>query len=70
MDLFKKVNSLGKKMTVCDFSYLKLSVMFATLFLVGVWDWFRSLVLSINPWIFAVVAIIFSIPLLKKMFSK
>jgi len=57
-------------MTVCDFSYLKLSVMFATLFLVGVWDWFRSLVLSINPWIFAVVAIIFSIPLLKKMFSK
>lgn len=32
MDLFKKVNGLGKKMTVCDFSYLKLSVMFATLF--------------------------------------
>ena len=70
MDLFNKVNNLGKNMTVCDFSYLKLSVMFATLFLVGIWSWFRNLVLSINPWIFAVVAIIFVIPLWKKMFSK
>jgi hypothetical protein len=69
-NVFELANKLGKKMSWCDFSMLKLSVMFATLFLVGIWDWFRNLVLSVNPLIFAVVAIIFSIPLLKKMFSK
>ena len=69
-DILKIANKLGKKMTVCDFSMLKLSVMFATLFLVGIWDWFRNLVLSINPWTFLVVSILLSIPLVRKMFSK
>jgi hypothetical protein len=69
-NVFELANKLGKKMNWCDFSMLKLSVMFATLFLVGIWDWFRGLVLSINPWTFLVVSILLSIPLLKKMFSK
>ena len=70
MNYFKQITELGKKMNVCDFAYLKLSVFFSTLFLVGVWEWFRGLIISINPWAFLVVSIIFSVPLLKKMFSK
>ncbi len=70
MDLFKKVNNLGKNIGVCDLAHLKLSVFFSTLFLVGIWDWFRGLVLSINPWFFLIVGVLFSIPLFKKMFSK
>lgn len=68
---FKELtNKLKKKMQWYDFSLIKLSTFFFTLALVSGWSWFRDFTLSIDWYWYAVVAIIFSVPILKKMFSK
>jgi len=53
-----------------DVSFLKASVFFFTIFLLVAWEDFRNIVLGIQWYWPLALAIIFSIPLLKKMFSK
>ena len=62
--------NLRKKMKWYDFSLLKLSVFFFTLFLVSVWPAFRRLVLGVDWYWWLVLGIIVAIPLWKKMFSR
>jgi len=69
MNYFESVNNLGKKMTWFDFSLLKLSVFFFTLFLITVWPIFRNFVLGIDWYWYLITSIILAIPLWKKMFS-
>ncbi|USN45576.1 MAG: hypothetical protein H6502_00385 [Candidatus Woesearchaeota archaeon] len=69
MNLFGLAEELGKKMKWYDFSLLKLSVFFATLFLMTAWSGFRTLVLGIAWYWFLIITILLMIPLLKKMFS-
>lgn len=68
MYLMDKAENLLSRMKWYDLSLLKGSVLFFTLFLVGIWDAFRELVLSISPYWYLAAFIIFSIPLFKKMF--
>lgn len=68
---FKELTKkLQKRMQWYDFSLLKMSVLFATLALVSGWSWFREFALSIDWYWHAVAAVLLSVPLLKKMFSK
>jgi len=70
MNILQKIEELGGKMKWYDFSILKMSVFFATLFLITAIPGFRDFVLEINwSWYF-ILMIIFTIPLLKKMLSK
>jgi len=70
MNLFKRTEKLAKKMKWYDVSFLKASVFFFTIFLLVAWEDFRNIVLGIQWYWPLALAIIFSIPLLKKMFSK
>jgi len=58
-----------KLMKLWDYSLLKLSVFFATLFLVTVWPGFRNLVMGIAWYWYLIAMIICTIPLLKKFFK-
>ena len=57
-----------RKMTVCDVSLIKLSVLFATLFLITVWPAFQTLALSIEWHWYLIAFILVTLPVLKKMF--
>ena len=70
MKLLKKVEKMAKKMKWYDFSMLKLSVLFFTLFLVTVWPSFRMIALSIDWYWHLILGILFAIPLWKKLFTK
>jgi len=70
MILDKIVKKLSKKIKWYDFSLLKLTVFFFTLFLISVWSGFRNLVLSISWYWYLIIAVILAIPLFKKMFFK
>ena len=70
MNLIKIIKNSPKKMVWYDISLVKLSVFFATLFLVTVWPAFRSLVLGIEWFWYLIAMVVVIIPLLKKMFSK
>ena len=59
-----------KKMKWYDISLIKLSVFFATLFLVTVWAGFREFVLGVEWYWYLVLMVIVIIPLLKRMFCK
>ncbi len=60
---------LIKRIKWYDFSLIKASVFFFTLFLLTVWPDFRTFTLSINPYIYLILFIIVSIPVMKKMLS-
>ena len=70
MKLLKKLEACAKKMKWYDFSLLKLSVFFFTLFLVAVWTDFRTFVLGFDWYWYLLLAVVFSLPLLKKMFME
>lgn len=64
----KKISqTLLKNMKWYDFSLLKLSVFFFTLFLITFWDGFRIFILKIDWLIYLILFIIVSIPIFKKM---
>jgi|TARA_Y100000294_G_C8561529_1_gene339261 hypothetical protein len=68
MGLFEWIESFGPKLKWYDFSLLKLSVFFFTLFLITVWDGFAAFVMGFEWYWYLAGFIIVSIPLLKKMF--
>ncbi len=69
MNFTKLIENYAKKMKWYDISLLKLTVFFATLFLVTVWTGFRNLVLGFEWYWYLVITVILMIPLLKKLFS-
>ncbi len=69
MFIEKWVERLTKKAKWYDFSLIKASVFFFTLFLFSVWPDFRSVTLSIDWYIYLILFIIVSIPVMKKMLS-
>ncbi len=69
MGLFEWIDSLGPKMKWYDFSLLKLSVFFFTLFLLTVWPGFAAFAMNIDWYWYLAAALVVSIPLIKKMFS-
>ncbi|MBR9676546.1 hypothetical protein GOV04_00200 [Candidatus Woesearchaeota archaeon] len=68
MNLFVLVEDFAKKMKWYDFSLLKSSVFFFTLFLVVAWTGFRNFVLLIDWYWYLILWVLLSVPLLKKMF--
>lgn len=69
MNKFERSEKLGQKMKWYDFAVLKLSVLFATLFLVGFFEGFKNAVLSINSIWYLVISLVLSVYLIIKMFS-
>ena len=61
---------LAKKMQWQDISFLKASVFFFTIFLLVAWGDFRNIALGIQWYWPLGLAILFSLPLWKKIFSK
>ena len=70
MNFTKLIENYAKKLRWYDISLLKLTVFFATLFLITVWPGFRNLVFGIDWFWYLAIAILLMIPLLKKMFGK
>jgi len=68
MNLITWLEKIIKKMKWYDISLVKLSVFFATLFLITVWSGFRNLVLGFEWYWYLIISIILMIPLLKRMF--
>ena len=67
MGIIHMREKLIKRMKWYDLSYLKAVIFFFTLFLVTGWSAFRDFVMQFAwPW-YLVLAILFAIPLLKKM---
>ncbi len=69
MNLFEMADNLGSKMRWYDFSILKLSMVFATLFLLTAWEAFRNLTLGVDWYWYLIATLVLIIPLMKKMFS-
>ncbi len=69
MSVADLIDRCARRMKWFDFFLLKLSVFFATLFLVAVWQGFRELVLGFQWYWYLLITIILCIPLVKKMFS-
>ena len=57
-----------KKLKVVDITLIKLAVFFFTLFLFTVWSGFRNLVLSFDWYWYLILFVIFSVPVLKKVY--
>jgi hypothetical protein len=70
MKLFKWLDKNIKKMKWYDISLIKLSVFFATLFLVTVCPKFLSLVLGVDWYWYLLLVFVFAVPVAKKMFCK
>jgi len=68
MCLTKWLEKTVKKMKWYDISLVKLTVFFATLFLITVWEVFRNFVLGFDWYWYLIITIVLMIPLLKKMF--
>jgi len=69
MSFTKWLEKVVKKMKWYDISLLKLTVFFATLFLITAWTGFRELVLGFAWYWYLIIMVILMLPLLKKMFS-
>jgi len=67
MQLMKMFDRCTKSMKWYDFSMLKLSVFFFTLFLLTAWSGFRDLVLGISWVVYLALAVVVSVPLLVKL---
>jgi hypothetical protein len=70
MCIFKWADKKIKKMKMkwYDVSLVKLSVMFATLFLITAWAGFRNFVLGFGWYWYLLITLVLMAPLLKKMF--
>lgn len=49
-----------KRLDVTDVGLIKLSVVAAVLFLIGIWSGLMDVVMSVNPWYFLVAFVIFA----------
>ncbi len=70
MFIIKLADKLGRKMRWYDFSLLKLTMLFFTLFFVTVWPAFGEFALGLPWYHHLILGIIFALPICKKMFSK
>ena len=61
---------LFSKDGIYDFSLIKGSVFFFTLFLMTVWEGFRNVALSVEWYWYLITGIVVSIPVFKKMIGK
>lgn len=68
MSLFTWLDAAVKKMRWYDISLVKLSVFFATLFLITAWTEFRESVLGVEWYWYLGITLVLMLPLLKKMF--
>jgi len=64
----KLIEKYLKNLKWYDISFVKLAVIFFTLFVVTAWTGFRDLVLGFQWYWYLVLTVIFAIPALKKMF--
>ena len=64
----KFIEKYLKNLKWYDISFVKLAVIFFTLFVVTAWTGFRDLVLGFQWYWYLVLTVIFAIPALKKMF--
>jgi len=69
MGLIEWAESLIGKMKWYDISLIKLATFFATLFLIVVWPAFHDLVMQFDWYWYLILALVFAISALKKMFS-
>lgn len=69
MNFTKLIENYAKRIRWYDISLLKLTVFFATLFLVTAWAGFRNLVLGFEWYWYLIITVVLMIPLLKKLFS-
>jgi hypothetical protein len=58
-----------EKMKWYDLPLIKLTVLFTTLFLITVWPAFLNFVLGFAWYWYLIIAVIFAIPLVKRMFE-
>lgn len=70
MEMEKLAVNFSKRAKWYDYSILKASVFFFTLFLITAWADFRNLIMGVHYAWYLLVAIIFSLYLMKKMFMK
>lgn len=68
MSLTEWIEKNIRKMKWYDISLLKLTVFFATLFLITAWAGFRNFVLGFEWYWYLIITIILMVPLFKKMF--
>ena len=68
MDIFKWVESKVKKMKWYDISLVKLTVFFATLFLITAWTGFRDLVMTVAWFWYLLITLVLMLPIMKRMF--
>ena len=68
MVFVKMIKNMSNHMQWYDISFLKMSVFFFTLFLITVLAGFRNLVLDFQWYWYLIIAVLFMIPLLKKIF--
>ena len=68
MCLKKFMEKSIKKMKWYDISLIKLSVFFATLFLITVWPAFNELAMKVEWYWYLVLMIVFAFPVMKKVF--
>jgi len=64
----KFVEKYLKDLKWYDISFVKIAVFFFTLFLLTVWGDFQDFVLGFDWYWYLIIAIVFAIPALKKMF--
>ncbi len=69
MSLTQWLDEQVKKLRWYDISLTKVAVFFATLTLVTVWPGFNNLVMSFDWYLYLVLMIAFSAPVIKKMFT-
>jgi len=70
MNMFDWLNNKVKKMKWYDISCVKLAVFFVTLMLITVWPAFNNLVMGFAWYWYLILAIIFTLHPLMKMFWK
>jgi len=63
----KKVKKMLKQMEWYDMSFVKLSVFFATLFILTGWPAFHDFVMRFDWYWYLILMIVFAVPVMKKM---
>ena len=69
MNILKQTEKFAKKMKWYDFSLIKASVFFFTLFLVTAWSGFAQVAASINAYVYLALFVIVTVPVAKKFFK-
>lgn len=68
MDIVKWSKSIVKKLKWYDIKLIQISTIFATLCIITLWPSFLELVLKVEWYWYLILAVIFSIPIIKRMF--